>query len=187
MIELLYTIIHGFKQTITGKAIQQAFMSIGRNLQNFFAGETTKKVMGSSTGYGHYGQTMAARGMTLYIGSEKLDKEGTQMAFAENQRLFFKYKDAKRLHKWGTASIIGGVLIGFGIGYLISENHPYTGYVVWGTTAACGIGGGIYLYNSAKKKVRQIANEYNHTQTNYADASLNLVLGQNNIGLRLTF
>ena len=179
----------GFKQTVTGKAIQQAFTIIGRNLKKFFAGDTSEKVMGSSTGYGNYGQIMAARGMKLYLGTEKLDKEGVRMAMAENQNLYFKYKNAKRKHKWGTACIIGGLTFGIGIGGLLTENSNSgtTGYIAMGLISAGGIVGGICLYNSAKEDVRQIANEYNRSQTSYADTSLNLVLDNNNIGLRLTF
>ena len=36
--------VEGFKQTVTGKAIQQAFRRIGRNLISFFNGKTDKKV-----------------------------------------------------------------------------------------------------------------------------------------------
>ena len=179
----------GFKQTITGKAIQQAFVTIGRNLRNYFAGNTDKKVMGSTTGYGSYGQQLAARGMKLYLGTEKLDKEGVQMALSENQQLYFKYKNAKRKHKWGTVCMIGGVLLGGAIGTIMSENseNENPAYIALGVSTACGIGGGLYIHSLAKKEVRQVADEYNRSQTSYADASLNLVLDRNNIGLRLTF
>jgi len=177
----------GFKQTVTGKAIQQAFVTIGRNLRNYFAGNTDKKVVGSTTGYGSYGQQLAARGMKLYMGAEKLDKEGVQMALADYQHLYFNYKDAKRKHRLGTWTMIGGVVLGGVIGTFISSNNESAAFLVWGATAACGIGGGLCLYSSAKKEVRQVANEYNRSQTSYADASLNLVLDKNSIGLRLTF
>jgi len=178
----------GFKQTITGKAIQKAFVTIGRNLRNYFAGNTDKKVIGSTTGYGSYGQHLAARGMKLYLGTEKLDKEGVQMTLSENQHLFFKYKNAKRKHRLGTWAMIGGVLLGGLIGTAVSENTDgSTPNIIVGASVACGIVGGLCLYSSAKKEVRQVANEYNRSQTSYADASLNIVLDKNNIGLRLTF
>lgn len=177
----------GFKQTVTGKAIQQAFTTIGRNLKKFFAGETTNKVMGSTTGYGNYGQTMAARGMKLYVGTEKLDKEGVRMAFAENQDLYFKYKSAKRKNTWGTILAIWGVSTGLGICGIISDENPEGGYAVFGGCLVVGVGGGMYLCSKARKTVRQIVNEYNRSQSSYADVSLNLVFDKNNIGLRLTF
>lgn len=177
----------GFKQTVTGKAIQQAFVTIGRNLRSYFAGNTDKKVVGSTTGYGSYGQQLASRGMKLYLGTEKLDKDGVQMTLAENQHLYFKYKNAKRKHRLGTWAMIGGVVLGGVIGTPMSYNNATAAYIVIGTTIVCGIGGGFCLYSSAKKEVRQVANEYNRSQTSYADASLNLVLDKNSIGLRLTF
>jgi len=177
----------GFKQTVTGKAIQQAFTTIGRNLKKFFAGETTNKVMGSTTGYGNYGHTMAARGTKLYVGTEKLDKEGVRMAFAENPDLYFKYKKAKRKNIWGKTLLTFGVCGGLGVCGAIASENPAGGYAALGGFLVVGGGGGWYLCSKARKSVRQIANEYNRSQTNYADVSLNLVLDKNNIGLRLTF
>ena len=177
----------GFKQTVTGKAIQQAFVTIGRNLRNYFAGNTDKKVVGSTTGYGSYGQQLAARGMKLYMGTEKLDKAGVAMALAENQQLYFKYKNAKRMQKWGHVCMITG---GIGVAGIIAGSVAELEsdeLFVFGGLAGLSFIGGVCLYSSAKKGVRQVANEYNRSQTSYADASLNLVLDKNNIGLRLTF
>ena len=84
--------------------------------------------------------------------------------------------------------MIGGVLLGGLIGTAVSENTDgSTPTIISGASVACGIVGGLCLYSSAKKEVRQVANEYNRSQTSYADASLNIVLDKNNIGLRLTF
>ena len=63
-----------FKQTVTGKAIQQAFMRIGRNLKDFFNGKVDRKVVGSVSGGISYGDRMYAKGYKLYLGTEKLDK-----------------------------------------------------------------------------------------------------------------
>lgn len=82
----------GFKQTVTGKAIQHAFTRIGRNLNDYFNQKTDRRVMGSASGFGNYGQTMRAKGRKLYLGTEKLDKEGIQMTFAEKPELYFDYK-----------------------------------------------------------------------------------------------
>ena len=178
----------GFKQTMTGKAIQQAFVTIGHNLKKFFAGETKTKVIGSSTGYGHYGQSMIARGMKLYLGTEKLDEEGVQMTMSDNQYLYFKYKDAKKKNKWGTACIILGAAFGIGVGGAIcSEASAASGYAILGISLVTGVGGGLYLCKSARKSIRQIANEYNYSQSKYADSSLNLIIDKNNIGLRFMF
>lgn len=179
----------GFKQTVTGKAIQQAFVTIGRNLRNYFAGNTDKKVVGSTTGYGGYGQQLAARGMKLYMGTEKLDGAGVAMTLTDHQNLYFKYKNAKRKQKWGNVCMIGGVLLGGVIATVMMENNDdgNPANITFGASTACGIIGGLCLYSSAKKGIRQVADEYNRSQTSYADTSLNLVFDKNNIGLRLTF
>lgn len=176
----------GFKQTVTGKAVQQAFVTIGRNLRNFFSGNTDRKVMGSTTGYGSYGQQMAARGMKLYMGTEKLDKDGVAMALSEHQNLYFKYKNAKRKQKWGTVCMICGVVAGIGIAGTV-EHAAGTVYIACGGLVGVSVVGGLCLHSSAKKGLRQIANEYNHSQSSYADATLNLVLDNNSLGLRFTF
>lgn len=176
----------GFKQTVTGKAIQQAFVTIGRNLRNFFSGNTDRKVIGSTTGYGSYGQQMAARGTKLYMGTEKLDKEGVAMALSEHQNLYFKYKNAKRKQKWGTVCMICGVVAGIGIAGTV-EHAAGTVYIACGGLVGVSVVGGLCLHSSAKKGLRQIANEYNRSQSIYADASLNLILNNNSLGLRLTF
>lgn len=176
----------GFKQTVTGKAIQQAFVTIGRNLRNFFSGNTDRKVMGSTTGYGSYGQQMAARGMKLYMGTEKLDKEGVAMALSEHQNLYFKYKNAKRKHKWGNVCmILGGISVLGGLCFYNGENAGVL--IVGGVLGVSGIVGGLSINSLAKKGLRQVANEYNHSQSSYADATLNLILDNNSLGLRLTF
>ena len=178
----------GFKQTMTGKAIQQAFITIGRNLNKFFAGETNTKVVGSTTGYGNYGQTITARGMKLYLGTEKLDKAGVQMTISDNNHLYFKYLDAKKKDMWGKACIILGTVIGVGVGGAIcAEASATSGYAILGVSLVSGVGGGLYLCKTARNSIRQIANEYNYSQSKYADASLNLIFDINNIGLRFTF
>ncbi len=180
----------GFKQTVTGKAIQQAFVTIGRNLRNFFSGNTDRKVMGSTTGYGSYGQQMAARGMKLYMGTEKLDKEGVAMALSEHQNLYFKYKNAKKKQKWGNVCMIMSGICGVGLVGLAgnsSGDMDAVKYIAGGTITVASVIGGLCLHSSAKKRLRQIANEYNRSQNSYADAALNLVLDNNSLGLRLTF
>ena len=52
----------GFKQTVTGQAIQKAFIGIGRNLNQYFNGDAKSRVMGSASGFGNYGDEMKARG-----------------------------------------------------------------------------------------------------------------------------
>ena len=69
--------VEDFKQTVTGKAIQNAFQRIGRDLNAFFNGKTDKKVMGSLSGGLSPYDKMYARGSNLYIGTEKVNKENT--------------------------------------------------------------------------------------------------------------
>jgi hypothetical protein len=104
----------GFKQTVTGKAIQQAFASIGHNLNGYFAGHVDKKVVGSAGGGARYGDKLYVRGSSLYLGVEKLNRESAQTMFADNPNLFFHYRSTgskiKRAKFWYTLAGVTGAL-----------------------------------------------------------------------------
>ena len=179
----------GFKQTVTGKAIQKAFIKIGRDLNKHFNGETTSKVMGTVSGYGNYSDKLEARGMSLYMGIDKLDDDAVRNLFYDNSEMYFKYKSAKKQRNLGTALIVGGVVFfGGGIALLfnVEDDEEYIGY-------CCMAGGvilstiGVYTNKSASSKVKNLANEYNK-KNSYAECRLDLVApSTGGIGLRLTF
>lgn len=180
----------GFKQTITGKAIQKAFMTIGRSLNNYFEGNTDKKVLGSASGFGNYGQQLRAKGLRLYMGTEKLDKDGVQMTFTDNPNLFFKYKKARRLSNIGWITMLGCI----GVGTTLIVYNPGDGdsrAPFGGVAIAGGLIGGIYMQVSSRAKIKKVAKLYNNSQVNTSQLSSNSYqLGitiNRGIGLRLTF
>lgn len=179
----------GFKQTVTGKAIQKAFMVIGRNLNQFFDG-TDKKVIGSAGGFGNYGQNLAARGSKLYLGSERLDKDGIQMIFADRQDLFFKYKSAKKTKAWGFGILAGGFVVGTGIGAGVGIGAgDEMGPVTIGACAGfvLGAAGLTLCIISSNNALKDIARDYNNSQRRTADWHLDLTTSGNNLGVTLTF
>jgi len=154
----------GFKQTVTGQAIQKAFRRIGRNLNAYFEGRTDKKVVGTMSG-GALGinDRMYARGYRLYLGTERLDKEGIQMAFSEQPDLFFQYKKAKRKKAWAFVLPLVGTGLTFGM-TPVMFNADNTGAAVAGITICMGvvpITGGIVLGIRGKRQIKRIADRYN--------------------------
>lgn len=145
----------GFKQTVTGKAIQKAFITIGRSLNNYFDGNTDKKVMGSASGFGNYGQQMRARGLRLYLGTEKLDKDGVQMTFTENPNLFFKYKKAKRWSSAGWGIMVGCVGLGGWLTFAGMEDGEDDTSAVGGTIIGIGVLSGVSMQILSRKKIKR--------------------------------
>lgn len=181
----------GFKQTITGKAIQKAFITIGRSLNNYFDGNTDKKVMGSASGFGNYGQQMRARGLKLYLGTEKLDKDGVQMAFTDNSSLFFQYKRAKKLSSAGWLTMLASIGVGIGIICADIDDVNSTVIATGGIVITGGIAGGIYMQIASRKKIKKVAKLYNEYQLNTSQISsdsyqLGITINKG-IGLKLTF
>ena len=150
-----------FKQTITGKAITQAFRRIGRNLNAFFNGETDKKVMGTIGGGPLMDERMYAKGYSLYLGTEKLDKEGAKMAFAEKPNLYFNYKKAKRYKRLAWALPITGAAVGIAIGGALADSSIGVSIAVPCAIGLPAIGGGIYFGIAGKKKIRNVVSSYN--------------------------
>ena len=184
--------VEGFKQTVTGKAIQQAFRRIGRNLIAFFDGKIDKKVVGSLSGGFTPDAQMYARGYRLYMGTEKLDKEGLSMAFADTPDLYFKYKKAKRNKIWGWLLPIVGSSAGFGIICGCLDSADVAGYVSGGCVMLGSITGGVLLYSSGQKKMKKIATQYNlltspisYYQPTKRKRDVSLLLAPN--GFRITF
>lgn len=184
--------VDGFKQTVTGQAIQKAFISIGRSLNKYFSGKATSKVMGTASGYGNYADNLKARGMSLYMGTDKLDDDAVKNLFYDNSEIFFKYKSAKKQRNLGKSLTTLGVLsLGVGLLLLIDfnqgnlESEPYAYGCVAGGAILTTIG--IFTNKSASSKIKNIANEYNK-KNSYAECRLDLVApSTGGIGLRLTF
>lgn len=185
-----------FKQTVTGKAIQQAFVRIGRTLNDFFNGKTDKKVMGSvSGGRWNSGDKMYAKRYKLYLGTDKMKMEDARIAFADNPELFFKYRKAQKEKwlSWIPLTLGVGSTVGFAFAVIANEKKAVE-IVPSGLGMVLGIGGGVLLQISAKRRVRNIAKRYNylqtHTSSNFSNITvpqLNLALHNNSIGLCLTF
>lgn len=182
----------GFKQTVTGQAIQKAFIKLGRELNNYFNGKDTSKVMGTVSGYGNYTDNLSVRGMSLYMGTDKLDDDAVRNLFYDNSEMYFRYKSAKKQRILGKSLTTGGIIC-LGAAcvfiYLSSNGDNESVYGVYG-----GLIGGIILTpigiltnKSASNKVKSIANEYNK-KNSYAECRLDLVApSTGGIGLRLTF
>ena len=114
----------GFKQTVTGQAIQKAFITIGRSLNKYFSGKTTSKVMGTVSGYGNYTDKLKARGMSLYMGIDKLDDDAVRNLFYDNSETYFKYKRAKKQRTLGTVLTTTGILALCGAATCIIIDDP---------------------------------------------------------------
>lgn len=182
-----------FKQTVTGKAIQQAFVKIGKTLNDFFHGNIDKKVVGSiSGGRLNSNDKMYAKGRKLYLGTELLDKESIQMSFADCSDLFFRYKKAKKFCSKGIWTGIGGSLVGFGVMALMCSEDDVTtaGYGVGGAIMAASVTAGVLMNISGRKRIKEVVSAYNSRATAYQKATtlqLDLAMTNGGIGLRLTF
>ncbi|GAA6435766.1 hypothetical protein K140096H11_42600 [Bacteroides intestinalis] len=176
-----------FKQTVTGKAIQQAFVRIGRTLNDFFHGNTDKKVVGSvAGGRMNSGDRIYAKGCNLYLGTDKLDKEGAQMVFADTPELYFQYKKAKRMKNISKTCVWGGLLTGIAVvGTFMAIGDSSSrgdGVPIGGGIAAMGAISGIVLYRLTTNQVKKIVKNYNRkTQL------LSFTTTGKGIGLCLTF
>ena len=177
----------GFKQTMTGQAIDKAFAKIGNDLDLFFDGKIEGRVMNNDEQLPE--QKMFAKGSKLFLGTQQLDNYGIQSAFAEHSDLYFQYRKGIKQKKWGMISLcVGGGLfaIGAGIGISGEDDGP----------AACCIGGlvlmlpSIPLFIIGNKNIKNAANQYNSRNSlanRSSDVELSLALVQNGVGLRLTF
>ena len=186
----------GFKQTVTGKAIQKAFMSVGRNLDAYFSGKTTQKVMGSASGFGRFDEKLDRRGMSLYSGINKLSNDDLSSILYDRKDLWFKYKSAKKQLRWSNfLNVVGGLATvgGIMLYYAGSEGDNASAgwaFPVIGVGVVC-LTSGIIMNVSAHHKVESIKNAYNsgigRRNYGYNDYSLDIVTVPGGIGLRLTY
>ena len=179
----------GFKQTITGKAIQKAFITIGNNLNSFFNGNTDKKVVGSASGFSNYGQEMSVKGTKLYMGTEKLDKDGIQLAFVENPDLYFQYKRGKKQVARAWLPMVGGIIMGAVVMGQLGSWEDETLIGVGGLIMATGVGSGIYMRIAGRNKIKKAVWQYNLQQRHSYNNScqLGFCLKGNGLGLCLLF
>lgn len=183
-----------FKQTVTGKAIQQAFMRIGKNLDDFFNGRTDRKVVGSVSGGISYGDKMYSRGYKLYLNSTKLGKDDIENVFSERPELFFKYKKAKKNKMLSWVVGIGGSLLTTSIGSILAsgygDDEVYSGYAVIAAGIGGSVAGAILLNKSGQKKIKSVVDAYNAGSTySYVrpDKTSECSLSFSPLGFRLTF
>lgn len=184
--------VEGFRQTITGKAVQQAFITISSSLKTFFDGKTTQKVVNpiSGSGFSQFDRLMYSRGYDLYLGTNKLNKEDVPYALSEHPNLFFQYQQAlkkRRTSRW----------IGFGAGIVFLGLGAADAAI--DTTAASyalmGVGGlcivtGITINKSGKKQIQRIAESYNFSNATYSYLSQtqkSTTLSFTGNGIRVTF
>lgn len=175
----------GFKQTVTGQAIQKAFVPIGRNLNKFFNGETTERVMGSASGFGNYGDELKRRGARLYMGTDQLKMEDVKMLFVDTPQRFFQYRSAKRMNGLSTALFVmgaGAFIVGI---FQETEIGDISGPLCLGGGAVF-ITGGIIMRVSSRKKIQNVVDGYNAGNRRLA-STWSIVSDRNGIGLRLTF
>lgn len=133
--------------------------------------------------------SMLAKGTRLYLGTEKLNKEGVSMAFENNPELYFNYKKNRALggwQAWGT--MLAGLGIGTFIGVAGEGELDHIALPVMGA----GIGAGIYMKILANKRTKKLADQYNMLQSNQAfndkdSYSLGIITSPNKIGLVFNF
>lgn len=183
----------GFKQTVTGKAIQQAFMRVGRSLNDFFNGRTDRKVVGSVSGGISYGDKMYSKGFKLYLNSTKLDKDDVSNVLNAHPELYFQYKKAIKNKRLSWVIGIGGPLLFTGVGALMAENSSDSPETSWGVMAL-GVAGsitwGVLMNKSGQKKIKSVVEAYNASSTySYArpDKTSQCSLSLSPLGFRLTF
>lgn len=162
-----------FKQTVTGKAIKNAFVKIGRNLKDYFNGRTNQRVMGSVAGGASYDDKMYARGFKIYLGTQKLDKEGIASAFSGNSNLYYDYLKAKKQKKTGWIIGTSIAIVGTSIGAVMSSTGDVeginAGYGIMAGSIVGGITFGIIKGQFAKKKLQRVIQSYNNSISRYSD------------------
>ena len=178
----------GFKQTVTGQAIEEALETIGGNLKRFFNGETKGRVMNDDVI--NSDQEMIAKGNKLYIGTKLLEKKDLPKVFSETPELYFKYKSGKRIKNWG---IFGGGALLFGCVLMYPDAmspSPTVPPTIVIAAAAIGAASIPLLIIRGNRKIKSVASEYNthkRLARKSSDMGLNLALVPNGVGLRLTF
>lgn len=189
----------GFKQTVTGQAIQKAFYIIGNELNDHFYGKITSKVVGNATGFGYNGQKLTLRKNIIYNGIDKLSNDDLKMAFANQPSLYFQYKKAKNSlwQSWGCYILGASVLTSVTLLYEndLSKNGilQYMPFQIGFCAFIGGMVSGIIIHHNIHKKLQNIVDQYNsslsqsYIPTKKTNMDLGLVATGNGFGLRLTF
>jgi hypothetical protein len=190
--------VGGFKQTVTGQAIEKAFATIGNSLNDYFDGQVTQRVISHSAT--NQDTQLFARGTTLYMGSHKLQSEEVSDVFVNAPQLYFDYKKGKSMATWSVPLMIVGGLTTLmcGISYIVNSSIDYQqgegsqSELLAGTiVGVAALGGGIYLRSLGTNKINIAVDEYNtYHSISYNKAlqpHLYLIAGGGGLGLRLTF
>ena len=184
----------GFKQTVTGQAVQKAFITIGKNLSDYFNGKATRRVEGSLNDFNNRDTQMYAKGTRLYLGTEKLDKESVAQVMDGHDELYFRYKKAKQARNAGNASLAGGLALAAAAILITDGNgdeavNAGLGLAIGGLAA--GITGKILFQKKASRLTREVAGEYNETlqvrHTDPAAPQLEYSIGIGHMSLAFCF
>lgn len=185
--------VNGFKQTVTGKAVNEAFNMIADGLNKFFNGETDARVLTGRSVAGGDELLRASKGR-LYLGTQKMSKDDLASLFSENDNLYFRYKSARNWRRWSwipvTVAFVPGVYFlaeGTGDkGFDSAENNSgEVGAAIffWGAGAA-----GTYLMCWKSNKIlKAIVKDYNARKRNGDNMELSLVTVPGGLGFRFSF
>jgi len=191
--------VDGFKQTVTGQALQRAFMIVGKSLNDHFSGKTTVKVIGSSTGFGYSGQKLTLRKNHIYNGTDRLSNDDMKMLFTNQPELYFKYRKARNSlwQPWGCyflgTSVLASVILMYECDRSRNGILQYMPFQEGFCAFIGGIISGIIIHHNIHKKIQNIVDQYNSSlsqsciPTKRMSMDLGLVTTSNGLGLRLTF
>lgn len=185
----------GFKQTVTGKAIQKAFITVGRHLDSYFSGRATKRVMGSASGFGRFDDRLDRRGMSLYSGVNKLSNDDLYSMFYDNKDLWFRYKSAKKQLRWSNVVLGAGIItVGVATATFASKINEdrYMMSVAAEIAGGAMVIGGVIMNIASHRKVEKVKNDYNNRMrlscAGSDDCRLDFVAADcGGLGLRLSF
>lgn len=192
----------GFKQTVTGQAMEKAFSVIGKSLNDHFDGKTQAKLVDNAGLAKDKEGLLTYRNGHIYNGIEKLSESDLKLLFANKPEMYSKYKKANI--KINYLSFVLGTIGGLGIGSVLSGlDHEFDYNLSHGNslpiTIGIGLGIGaltctiVTLITSHAKKCREIVNDYNSSlsqsniNTHQSSLDLSLTTTGNGLGLRLIF
>lgn len=132
---------------------------------------------------------MSVKGTKLYMGTEKLDKDGIQLAFVENPDLYFQYKRGKKQVARAWLPMVGGIIMGAVVMGQLGSWEDETLIGVGGLIMATGVGSGIYMRIAGRNKIKKAVWQYNLQQRHSYNnpCQLGFCLKGNGLGLCLLF
>lgn len=180
--------VNGFKQTVTGQAIEQAFGFISNGLNKFFNGETTERVLNDYRDIDKDERLIASKGK-LYLGTQMMRDEDLQLLFEDNSDYYFKYKKAVKMRRMSWIPILTGTALAFIIPTSAMDAWKITtpvGVLMFASGTACTV----YMIKKGNKELRKLADIYNNgiSSKKRGNWDLSLVSGSSGgLGLRFSF